>query len=379
MSNVTVDCDQHLYEGRSMWADHIDPDFRDDALTLVDDELGYTWLTWRGRPLLMVDVYLPGQVRAVGEHHQRYKKGIEAEYTYDEAIPPDYWDPTSRLRQLDRMGIDEAVIFPNYGLFWERLLSDSLQAVTANMGAWNRWCGQVVEDGAGRLHPVAQLTLRDPDWIASQLEQMYAKSIRLAMIAPALVNGWPLSHRDHDRIWAKFVECGVTPVLHVADQQRPFDIAWYTDEPDRTVAVLESVMLSTPPALAVSDLIINGTFEKHPDLRVGIFELGATWIPGYLTMLDEGWDFITRLNGKPLADLKMLPSDYFRSRVRVAAFSHEHPEQLIPQSGDLYMCCSDYPHAEGTDTPVPDYSALDRNEMGPLFEENIKFLLGADR
>jgi hypothetical protein len=46
-----VDSDQHLYESRSLWAEHIDPAAREDALSLVDDELGYTWLSWRGAHL----------------------------------------------------------------------------------------------------------------------------------------------------------------------------------------------------------------------------------------------------------------------------------------------------------------------------------------
>ncbi|EUA34730.1 hypothetical protein I552_5519 [Mycobacterium xenopi 3993] len=45
-----VDSDQHLYESRSLWADHIDPSARDEALSLVDDERGYTWLSWRAFP-----------------------------------------------------------------------------------------------------------------------------------------------------------------------------------------------------------------------------------------------------------------------------------------------------------------------------------------
>ena len=67
------------------------------------------------------------------------------------------------------MGIDEAVLFPNFGLLWERRLSESLTALTANMAAWNRWCATVVAEGAGRLHPVAHLTLRDPEWPEGQL------------------------------------------------------------------------------------------------------------------------------------------------------------------------------------------------------------------
>ena len=52
-----IDSDQHLYETRTTWLDHIDPAHRDDALRIVDDELGYPWLSWGAdRKLGPVDV-----------------------------------------------------------------------------------------------------------------------------------------------------------------------------------------------------------------------------------------------------------------------------------------------------------------------------------
>ena len=103
-----------------------------------------------------------------------------------------------------------------------------------------------------------------------------------------------------------------------------------------------------PAALACTDLILNGTLERFPDLRIGIVELSAIWVPMYLMMLDGGYDFTTKLNGRPLAELSLRPSEYFRRQVRVSSFSYELPGRLIRQTGDLYMCCSDYPHSEGT-------------------------------
>ena len=96
--------------------------------------------------------------------------------------------------KLAALGVDEAICFPNYGLVWERTLSSDLPALTANMAAWNRWCETVVQDGRGRLHPVAHLTLRDPVWLEAQLARLAAAGVRAAMIAPALVDGKPLSH-----------------------------------------------------------------------------------------------------------------------------------------------------------------------------------------
>ncbi|HEX5096608.1 MAG TPA: hypothetical protein VFX21_11365, partial [Acidimicrobiia bacterium] len=144
---------------------------------------------------------------------------------------------------------------------------------------------------------------------------------------------------------------------------------------------LESVFLWTPAALACTDLILNGTLEKFPDLHIGVVELSAIWVPMYLMMLDGGYDFTTKLNGRPLAPLALRPSEYFKRQVRVSSFSYELPGRLIRQTGDLYMCCSDYPHSEGTATPLADYtgSALPvRPEDAPgLFHDNVSLLLGA--
>ena len=374
-----IDSDQHLYETRTMWADHIDPDLRHEALAIVDDELGYPWLTWRDRRLDVADVQYPGDTTALGRLRQRRRDGLRPDYDYDEALPSHYWEPSARSEHLSVMGLDESVVFPNFGLLWERRLSDSLPALTANMAAWNRWCATVVTESGGRLHPVAHLTLRDHDWLETQLGELEAAGVRLGMIAPAAVDGLPLSHRDHDRLWSAFVEHGVTPVFHVADQPRVLDDAFYTDPDDSFVPVLESVFLWVPPAVAITDLIVNGTLARHPALHIGVVELSSIWVPQYLLMLDGGWDFTGRLNGGPVVPLDMRPSEYFTRHVRVSSFSYEQPSRLSAKSSDLYMCCSDFPHSEGTATPLEDYARAGclPDDAARLFSDNIATLLNA--
>ena len=76
----------------------------------------------------------------------------------------------------------------------------------------------------------------------------------------------------------------------------------------------------------------------------------------------------------------MKPSEYFRRQVRISSFAYELPARLIKQTGeDLYMCCSDYPHSEGTATPLADYTGALRpispDEAPGLFRDNVQFLL----
>src|SRR2546430_12200117 len=98
------------------------------------------------------------------------------------------------------------------------------------MTAWNRFAADVREESGGRLHQVGHVTLRDQAWLESQLAFLSASGIRLAFMAPALVDGKALADTELDRAWAAFVAHGVTPVFHVADQPRTFEDAWYGDE-----------------------------------------------------------------------------------------------------------------------------------------------------
>src|SRR5919109_5049038 len=189
-----VDVDQHLFETRTAWRDHIDPKYRDHALAIEDDELGYAWLTWRGERLYLAEVQFPGQAKPIGEMRLQLAKGVPAQHRYDEVIPPEYTDPAKRLAKLDEWGIDEAVLFPNFGLLWEDMLAGDPAARRANLRAYNRWMSDVVSEGSGRLHGVAHMTLEDASWVREELGALSKAGIKLAMVGPTPVNGVALAH-----------------------------------------------------------------------------------------------------------------------------------------------------------------------------------------
>src|SRR5215470_9720840 len=111
-----IDSDQHLVEYRGLWEEHIDPAHRDDAIRMVDDELGYTRLVWDGITMGLCEVQTPGETEAIGDRHRAFLAGEPARQRYDECLPDDHWSPAARLGSLDQLGVDEAVLFPNFGL-----------------------------------------------------------------------------------------------------------------------------------------------------------------------------------------------------------------------------------------------------------------------
>lgn len=373
---LRIDADTHLFEPSTMWRDYVEPADRDVALHMQRDDLGYTWLMFGDRRLSLGGPHRPGDVDGIGRFRQRLVEGRPADFDLDEFNAP-YADPSARLAQLDDAGFDASIMFPNYGISWERNLEHDLRATLANMAAWNRWIVEIAGRGGGRLFPVAHLSLRDLDWLERQLAALAAGGIRLALIPPALVDGRPLSHPELDRAWAAFVEHGVSPVFHVANQPRPFDEAWYGEDLEGGINPMSVVFIWTAAALALSDLILNGVLERHAELRIGIMELSARWVPQHLQMMDGGYRHTARFNGEARA-LSLTPSEYLRRQVRVAAFSYELPARLMAGAGDIFMACSDYPHTEGTATPVQDYAAVGMEPGGEhagFFGANAAFLL----
>jgi len=282
---------------------------------------------------------------------------------------------------LDEFGIDAAVMFPNYGLLWEQRLASDRVAQRANARAYNRFMADLCGEGAGRLFGVAHVLLHDPAWAVEEIARVRAQGVRLAMIAPAPVNGKPLSHPDFDPVWAAFSTEGVAPVFHVSEFESPIDPAWRQGEQEDGEQLFDSIFLYLAPAIALANLILHGVLERFPDLRIGVVELTASWVPSFLLHIDGASDFYTLRHGEPFHKLAERPSEYFLRQVRVAALPYEMPNRLVPKVGeDTYMIGSDWPHAEGVADPRAAaeraVAGLADSARGNILGANAAWLLG---
>jgi predicted TIM-barrel fold metal-dependent hydrolase len=352
MTLQTIDVDQHLFESRTTWSEYIEPDRRSDALSISDDEAGWPWLTWRGTRLTPLEVPIPERSTLIGQDRLRRLRGEQAPASFDELVPDSYRTAGARLGSLDQFGLDAAVMFPNYGLLWEQRLASDRAAQRANARAYNRFVADVCGEGDGRLFGVAHVLLHDPAWAVEEIARVRAQGIRLAMIAPAPVDGKPLSHADFDPVWSAFSDQGVAPVFHVSEFESPLHPAWREGEHEDGEQLFDSIFLYLAPAVALANLILHGVLERFPRLRIGVVELTASWVPSFLLHIDGASDFYTQRHGEPFRQLADRPSDYFLRQVRVAALPYEMPNRLVPKVGDdTFMIGSDWPHAEGVADP----------------------------
>ena len=139
--------------------------------------------------------------------------------------------------------------------------------------------------------------------------------------------------------------------------------------------------INSAPMQALSLLIFDGVLDQFPELKVGIIELGAVWVPSFMRQLDAAMEAFGR-HEQRLQKLSLRPSEFMERQVRVTPFPTEPTGWIIENSSpDICMFSSDYPHVEGGRNPLRRFD----NEVGHLpadvqdrfFRSNFEDLMGS--
>lgn len=273
------------------------------------------------------------------------------------------WDVDERRQALDLLGFDCQLIFPtgSFEQIMQTPTSVRLEAVRAMNRGMLDFC-------------------QDPRLLASAYVPFeFGPEIALDLIAEAvankvtavLIDSIPASHQhsfthpDFDVVWAALQEANIAVFLHVgADQNyRPVPKVFFDNGRDmrhfRSDAPgdpLSYMAIGYPGELFLASLVYDGVLEKFPKLRIGVTELGATWLPSFLHFIDTGARAFKNI--QDLSHLSMRPSDYLRRQVVVSPFAGEDVGWIIEQVGEQMVAfSSDYPHHEGTDDPIRRFEA----------------------
>ena len=297
------------------------------------------------------------------------------------------WDPTERAIALDRLGFTHQVIFPTgaFNQVYDTPVDSRAEAARAMNRGLAEFCGDP------RLVATAYVPFEHGPDVAIQFVEAASRD----GVGGLLVDSIPSSrqrsftHPDFDPVWARVQELGIALFLHVGADQgyRPVPKAFFDNGRDmahvRSDAPgdpLSFMGIGYPGELFVASLVYDGVLEKFPGLRIGITELGATWLPSFLHFIDTGYRSFRNI--QDLSHLTMRPSDYVRRHVVVSPFAGEDVGWIIDQAGnDMVAFSSDYPHHEGTDDPIKRFEAsmteLDADARRAFYRDNGRRLLGS--
>ena len=273
------------------------------------------------------------------------------------------WDVDERRQALDLLGFDCQLIFPT-GSF-EQIMQTPTSVRLEAVRAMNRGMLDFCQDP--RLLATAYVPFEFGPEIALEL---IAEAVANKVTA-VLIDSIPASHQhsfthpDFDVVWAALQEANIAVFLHVgADQNyRPVPKVFFDNGRDmrhfRSDAPgdpLSYMAIGYPGELFLASLVYDGVLEKFPKLRIGVTELGATWLPSFLHFIDTGARAFKNI--QDLSHLSMRPSDYLRRQVVVSPFAGEDVGWIIEQVGkQMVAFSSDYPHHEGTDDPIRRFEA----------------------
>jgi predicted TIM-barrel fold metal-dependent hydrolase len=130
----------------------------------------------------------------------------------------------------------------------------------------------------------------------------------------------------------------------------------------------------------LATMIFDRIFDHFPRLKVGVIEQGASWVPGWMRMMDAAADAFHK-NEERLQKLALKPSEYVRRQIRVTPYPHEDVGWIIAQAGEeVCLFSSDYPHVEGGRHPLRRFEASLEGSSEPakrrFYCENFVDLMG---
>jgi predicted TIM-barrel fold metal-dependent hydrolase len=240
-----------------------------------------------------------------------------------------------------------------------------------------------------RLLPVGYLPLGDIARAVRAAAQAIELGVAALMIPSLPLRSCSQSHIGLDPIWARAQEAGVPIVFHVGGEQTMDPVYKNNGLPpvpdfhggDSNFTSVSYLAIPYAPMQTLGTMIYDGVLDRFPALRIGVIELGASWVPGWMRALDSGAE-VFRKNEDRLQRLSLKPSEFVRRQVRVTPYPHEPAGWIVKNTGpEVAMFSSDYPHVEGGRNPLRRFETslaeCSDAERRAFFCDNFVDLMGA--
>jgi uncharacterized protein len=304
-----------------------------------------------------------------------------------EEIHEGAYDPQVRLGVMDDCGIDVQVIFPStIGLGGQDLAmvdDEALRRLVIEM--YNDRQAQIQEESGNRLLPLPLM----PAWSigacveeAKRVAALGARGVNMTS-DPQDLGSPDLASRAWDPFWETCAGLHLPVHFHIGASVTAMGFygkyPWPSHPPSTRLAI-GGTLLFIGNARVVSNLILTGMFDRHPDLKMVSVESGCGWIPFILEALDYE---MAENAPADLAKLGKMPSEYFRSNL-YATYWFESSRDKLPAlieaiGADCILFETDFPHPtclypRPVERAQEKMAALTPEVRGKIFGENARKL-----
>jgi predicted TIM-barrel fold metal-dependent hydrolase len=293
-----------------------------------------------------------GAGAVIGKDGEKWPSEIGLREWHVEDAHQGAYDPAVRLDVLDRFGIDAQVIFPStIGLGGQDLGKVADQDLCRiSIEIYNDGQAEIQEQSGNRLLPMPLMPAWDIDLCVAEAKRVAAMGARgVNMTSDPQDLGAPdLADTAWDPFWATCSELQLPVHYHIGASVTAmtfFGSYPWPSQSEGTKLAIGGSLLFIGNARVVTNLILAGIFDRHPDLKCVSVESGVGWIPFILETLDYE---MSENAPADLAKLEKMPSEYFRSNL-YATFWFENNRNKLPDlvdavGEDSILFETDFPH-----------------------------------
>ena len=358
---VVIDTDSHILEPLSLWDDYMEEkELLPMAPRFFEDD--------NGEQQFSIEGFKPTRLKGTGLGGRNVDKKFQdtvATQRWEEQQPGGF-RPEPRLEDMDREGVDLAMLYPTVGLRYTGIKSDKVAAAVCR--AYNNWLYDYCKAAPSRLIGIGAIPFQCPELAVVEMRYVVEKlGFKGVFTRPNPLRGRNLDHPDYDPIWQAAQELDCPIGIHEGGFMPGIAAVGF----DRYDNMAYRHMASHPmeQQLACMTLILGGVLERFPSLKIIFLESGGGWVPYWLVRMDEHRKHM----GWVIPDCKLLPSDYFRRQCLIQIPSDEcTTPMLVELLGDDHIVWgTDYPHFDCNWT-----GAANRLADAPLSADSINKILG---
>lgn len=337
-----VDCDTHFTEPKDLWTSNAPAGMKDKMPHVRRIEDADRWFVGdKDFGSIGGNVIAKDKNKLLGKLAFR---------NYDQITPGSY-DVHARLEDMDAMGVWAQICFQNGGVTQAGslvALNDEPLAIAITQ-IFNDACADRMKTSGGRINGMGTLPYWDKDILNKEMRRIVdlgLKGIVLPDRPERLTEGYLGPDGKVNPFWEEVFDiCNATGMplnFHLNGSLDANTAIWDNLGFDQRLPI-HALIHHIGCAATMSNFMVSGLLDKYPNLKIGLIESGAGWVPFWLEAMEHQLsEFRTAEN----RGLKLRPKEYFKRHFWVSYWFETYaPKHMLDEIGvDKLMFETDFPH-----------------------------------
>jgi predicted TIM-barrel fold metal-dependent hydrolase len=206
------------------------------------------------------------------------------------------------------------------------------------------------------------------DKACTELEFVLERGAKIICLRPGPLYGRSPADPYFDPFWSRINEARTVVGFHAIGGRSPYD-DMFEDCWSKPAANDRAYMMNLRQALfpgerpamdTITSMVLGCYFQRFPNIRVAIVEMGCTWVPYLLHSLDHAGGLLDRRVEAFGHKLTERPSEVVKQNVWISPFPEEDVVGLANLIGANHVLMgSDWPHPEGNHFPAEYVSCIE--------------------